>query len=1357
MDMSGDGGMYDETKNIFAQLSPWNLIGKRKTTNRSHNHHHHGCIRTSVSGIEGVVTTRLEPPLRLTTPASDGGVGITISTHTTTPPPPPATTANNVVVDYHTSLLRQSANRRAALELASFMRLLSDEIPQEEFIAVEKEVHTKVFALVHSKTPRADDRLAGVAALDALLSVPSADEERRAIRFGNSLSNGLKITATASSSSSTTVDYEFVSAIARALGHMATGSTNVDRVEFEIGRSLEWLRSERSDRRLAAVLVLREMAKCAPTAFYSRTQNYNANVNVVVEAGKFVMSGGGGGGGGMGGLGHHTPTVLPRDGSGGASITGLGVTNDFLDHILPALRDPQPIVRACAADALSECLAILMERQPSSMTAPLCTLYASMMDGLRYAGGNGGVRSGARRELVMGAAADSSSLAVKTAAIYAHGSLLMVSELLKHSRKFILPRFDELCVAALKFMKSPLILLRLELIRLIPKLAHRCPQVYGRRYLNQSLDFLMASASSTTTTTSPAKSSIDVKPTAVMSIGLLALAMSDEAMGGGDITIPAVRIVPKVTSESTIFPSSSPSTSSNNTATVGDLDYHIVEFRDKSDFQEQLPDIFFIISDNLKRHMKTGVVGGSAIPLCDILGCFANLVEALGVHAAPRIMDIVEDMFQSGLSEDLIKCVHSIRRSIPSKQHVIERRLFQEISFCLAGNVVDLFSNSNNNRPTLGDNDPIDTSSTNSSSSSANPPTMDRNYMKSMSLTSLIQGMRPKKSPLFEPEAQDNMTETLLGSHTKSYHDQDNIVINKSTKPDVVDRLVLSFRTLRTKGGSCMPFHAPKDVSVMLPFLKNVISMYFHHPSSSVRREAAMTCCFLLLPSVYTSNNKKELSIVRLNLGDVSECLTEEILQKLLRMAVSDSAPDVRLSIVCGLDERYDAYLSLNFTPPLFLLLEDESIAVRARALQILGRLSRLIPACILPGLRSVLMNLIMELQCAGDNGGGREVATRLIIIFLREEALQRLTRPFISSIIDALPLAHSAPRIATASLEALGELATVGHTSINPWLRQLISHILENIQDQNSLKQRVGLWALGKIAYGTKYVVSLYLDYPQLLAQVSDILPTTKKAPWDVRREVFRTFGIVGALDPDRFGSGSSMKGGGKGGGYFIELEDEISSMGKTRSMTGATYGSAKRMTTERRDLPSLMMSISTCNRNASAYVEQLLTTSGTVNEQPQELRGSICSLKDSDDDEPAHLYMYEQYAMTAQPLSKLCPARRLSHFDDTFYPTVSVQALMRILKDSSLSNLHGMVMKVGTLRQLLFTYDYNVSYFDLTPPKIVFKGRDVHFQCAWAKKCALFEEYSSSHSCNRQKLWPAWIARSIITTSGKSKCYSP
>ncbi len=55
----------------------------------------------------------------------------------------------------------------------------------------------------------------------------------------------------------------------------------------------------------------------------------------------------------------------------------------------------------------------------------------------------------------------------------------------------------------------------------------------------------------------------------------------------------------------------------------------------------------------------------------------------------------------------------------------------------------------------------------------------------------------------------------------------------------------------------------------------------------------------------------------------------------------------------------------------------------------------------------------------------------------------------------------------------------------------------------------------------------------------------------------------------------------------------------------------------------------------------------------------------------------MYEQYSMTAQPISKISPAKRLTPSDDNFYPTVALQALTTILKDPSLAVHHGMVMQ--------------------------------------------------------------------------------
>jgi len=145
-------------------------------------------------------------------------------------------------LDYRRSLVRDRANQQAASELASLLFSLFHEMSLEDYGAVESEVFTSVFALVHDS--RKDYRMAGLAALDALIVVeaPSADEEKKGIKFANALSNGLR---------SAHGDFEFLSAVSKALGHMAQRTANVDFVESEVTRALEWLRTERSDRRYA--------------------------------------------------------------------------------------------------------------------------------------------------------------------------------------------------------------------------------------------------------------------------------------------------------------------------------------------------------------------------------------------------------------------------------------------------------------------------------------------------------------------------------------------------------------------------------------------------------------------------------------------------------------------------------------------------------------------------------------------------------------------------------------------------------------------------------------------------------------------------------------------------------------------------------------------------------------------------------------------------------------------------------------------------------------------------------------------------------------------------------------------------
>jgi FKBP12-rapamycin complex-associated protein len=257
---------------------------------------------------------------------------------------------------------------------------------------------------------------------------------------------------------------------------------------------------------------------------------------------------------------------------------------------------------------------------------------------------------------------------------------------------------------------------------------------------------------------------------------------------------------------------------------------------------------------------------------------------------------------------------------------------------------------------------------------------------------------------------------------------------------------------------------------------------------------------------------------------------------------------------------------------------------------------------------------------------------------------------------VSALPLDGAAPpRLASASLEALGELAQATGISLQPWVKKVVPHVLAIMQDQSSAsKQRTSLRTLGQIAGCTGYVIRPYLDYPKLLSQATDILPATKRAPWSLRREVIRTLGILGALDPDRYYLVASKrrKGGAVGGAYFEELDSNDAAKGTQLEPLAVTGKAAP-------------LALSTGRQNALKIDPERQRSGSDLSQGPNE----------SDDDLPACLFMYEQYAMIAQPVSSLLPAKRMSPSDDDFFPTVAIQGLMRIFRDPSLAVHHGMV----------------------------------------------------------------------------------
>ena len=576
-----------------------------------------------------------------------------------------------------------------------------------------------------------------------------------------------------------------------------------------------------------------------------------------------------------------------------------------------------------------------MERRHPSLTGLLCQVYFSLIEGLEQE---------TARKRPWAAVAKTESVQ--------HGSLLVTSCMLAYTGDFMLPRFDEICTAVLAFTDSPQPLIRLEVVRLVPRLARRCPGVFGRRYLDQSLAFLIASASTPT----PPRVAVDIRPSAYTAIGQLVLAMTDASSGlvTGGVRLPTVKIA---TDPEGMF---------------------TVKLSESGVIYDKLGEIFTLVRRGLQS-------GSGSETLGPALKCASNLVQALNEMALPYITDLINDMFRAGLTHDLIGALHAIAQCVPEQQRLIENRLLQTISVILAG--------------------------MSSAKDICDPLGSFRSSLDSGS----IQGHKSRQN------SRDGGNQKRLSAADAASHKR-GITINMSEKPETVRALVLSLQTLGSFGDPMGRVITSGAVVPLLLFVKDVAIKYLTHPASEVRRAAALTSSMLLIPEGIVQGTS------------YSGLVIEECLGELLRVAISDPSAVVRLCVVRALDSRYDPYLcQSHHLQSLFLMLSDEALATRAAGLQLLGRLTLINPAPILPVLRKFLINLIVELQCAVDTGRGREEATRLLVVFLRAKLLQRLVHPVLHSLICALPLNGAAPRLASAALEALGELALATGPDLQP------------------------------------------------------------------------------------------------------------------------------------------------------------------------------------------------------------------------------------------------------------------------------------------------------------------------------------
>ncbi|KIY73583.1 atypical/PIKK/FRAP protein kinase [Cylindrobasidium torrendii FP15055 ss-10] len=296
-------------------------------------------------------------------------------------------------------------------------------------------------------------------------------------------------------------------------------------------------------------------------------------------------------------------------------------------------------------------------------------------------------------------------------------------------------------------------------------------------------------------------------------------------------------------------------------------------------------------------------------------------------------------------------------------------------------------------------------------------------------------------------------------------------------------------------------------------FVQTNAMPYLEDDNSNVRRAAALTCCRLFQRDPITWQTSSHATEI-----------VNNVLDKLLTAGIADPDSSIRHTVLSSLHERFDRHLAQSENVrSLFMALNDEEQENRVAAVSLIGRLAKHNPAYVVPSLRKALIQLLTELQYTSVLRN-REECTRLLSLLIT--ATQRLIKPYAIPILRVLlqKANDSNPTVASHVLNCIGELSCVAgedQETFN-YVPEIMTVLMNKLADPNLTERDAALHTLGQVCSSTGYVIQPLTDYPQLLGLLGKILKT--ETSQNIRREVVKVLGILGAIDPYTRKQGSPM-----------------------------------------------------------------------------------------------------------------------------------------------------------------------------------------------------------------------------------------
>ncbi|CAH0563403.1 unnamed protein product [Brassicogethes aeneus] len=327
-----------------------------------------------------------------------------------------------------------------------------------------------------------------------------------------------------------------------------------------------------------------------------------------------------------------------------------------------------------------------------------------------------------------------------------------------------------------------------------------------------------------------------------------------------------------------------------------------------------------------------------------------------------------------------------------------------------------------------------------------------------------------------------------------------NVMPLTGTSESTTQIIVLALHTLGT-----FDFEGQR----LLPFVERCANYFLAHEQTEIRLEAVRTTCRLLRHAIRsTAKNPSE---------NISKTVGY-VLHRLLEVGLTDTEASVRYGVLVSLDSTFDHHLAqAESLGALFISLQDEKFEIREVALFMIGRLSSMNPAYVMPYLRKALVQLLTELEHSGTGRNkeqGAKMLDRLVV------SAPRLIRPYMEPILKVLVPKLKEPEpnpgVVLSVLTTIGDLAEVtgGDSELQHWMSELMEKLLDILSDASVPEKRgAALCTLAKLVGATGHVIRPYNNYPSLLDVLINFLKFEQQ-PY-IRRETIRVLGLLGALDP--------------------------------------------------------------------------------------------------------------------------------------------------------------------------------------------------------------------------------------------------